>query len=288
MKKQILKLISVVMIATAVNCSSENSQNSDNISLDDPNPMYLKKYINDVPTSPAYAEGIFEYNNGLLTNGFGACWFSGSFQYDNNGKLLSRQKNGDSFTYLYDNQNRVVKQLKTGSNDFISLSYNGNIITVTDSYSYFGQTPYVEVFEITTDSSGKILKNKHLTPFSFSTHIVQEYVYDNRNNITQKTYKENNAIPPQPDFSVNYQYDDKKNPFYYAYKKLYKSLYYIQHRRGIEIDIVTGVTPNNLTVFGSSTTFAYLYNTAGYPTKITQTYFNGAPNLATFDRKIEY
>lgn len=291
MKINILKLICCTLIVCAISCSSDNTENllnSENISLDDPNPMYLKKYINDVPGSIAYSEGIFEFNNGFLISGIGLCWFSGNYQYDNSGKLLSSQKNGDSYTYQYDNQNRLVKQSKVGSSDYISLSYNGNVITVTNSYSNFSSTPFVEISEIYTDTLGRIIKTKRITPSTTSGSLVEEYVYDARNNIIQKTYKESNTTPPQSDYSINYQYDDKKNPFYYAYKKIYKNLYYLQNRTGIANGIITGVTPNNLTAYGNSTTFTYTYNNAGYPIKIIQTYDNGLPTLSTFERVIEY
>lgn len=288
MKKSIFKFITYVLLATVLSCSSDDKKNPESVSLDDPNPMYIKKYISDVPTSPGYSVGDFEFNNGFLISGIGACWLSGTFQYDNDGKLLSRQKNGETFTYLYDNQNRLIKQSKVASNDFISLSYNGNIITITNSYSNSSPTPYVQISEIYTDSAGKIIKTKRITPTSMYDYVIQEYQYDSRNNIIKETTKSSISGTLQPDFTLNYQYDDKKNPFYYAYKKTYKSIYYLECRSGIRNNIQTGVTPNNLTIYGNSTTYSHIYNNSGYPIKIIQTYDNGLPNLATLERTVEY
>ncbi|MFE3868317.1 hypothetical protein ACFX5E_09565 [Flavobacterium sp. LS2P90] len=288
MKKKLVKFITCTLIATLFSCTSDEKKSSENVSLDDENILYLKSYKQDVAPSPGYYDSFFEYNNGFLLSGTGYNFLGGTFKYDNSGKLISRQINNQIYSYTYDSQNRLLKEIKDGSNDNITISYIGNKITFLNSHGDTYPYPYNEISEIYLDDLQRIIKTKRVTETSTIGYTVREYSYDSRNNITQLVYKESNSSETVPDKYVNYQYDDKKNPFYYAYKKLYKSIYYLECRNGIANYKQTGVTPNNLTALGSSETFIHTYNNYDFPVKYIQKYDNGGQTPATLERTMEY
>lgn len=282
MKAKLLTLFSSLSLIFLFSCSSD-SDNDNN--AEDQNVAYIKSYKTTTSPTPSDYDAFYEYSNGYLIKGTGYNWFSGTFEYDNSGKLIKRQMADEEYLYQYDSKNRLIKQSKTGSQDNITLSYGSNKITISNTYNYNGGNKYSEISDIYLDDKGRIIRVKKLTPTTTYTSMAEEYLYDSNNNITQITYKENNYN--YPDYVVRFQYDDKKNPFYYSFKKLYKSVYYLECRYGIPNYKFTGITPNNMIVYGSAT-YDHIYNSAGYPVSWLNTYENGGSTPATANYTVEY
>ncbi len=279
MKRKLIKIITCLSILLSLSCSSDSSNNELEL-----NEMYIKSYKTVNAPSPGFYDAFFEYKNGYLINGTGFNAMGGTFQYDSSGKLITRQTGDKIYSYLYDNQGRLIKQLRNGTNDNITLTYDSNKITITESYDFINGRS-IEVSEIYLDNKSQIIKVKRITPSSSYEYMLQEYSYDDNGNITQLSYKENTNL--DPDLIIKYEYDNKKNPFYTAFKKLYKSIYYLECRKGIPNYKHMGITPNNMTVYGSST-YDHKYNDKGYPIQWITTYENGGSVPAKTLRTIEY
>ncbi|WP_433765990.1 hypothetical protein [Flavobacterium ginsenosidimutans] len=279
MKSKLPALLFVLSIFL-FSCSSDSDTNSEDLDV-----KYMKAYKTDTPEYPGDYDSFYEYSNGYLTKGKGYNLFSGTFTYDSSGKLISRHVYDQEYTFEYDSKNRLIKQSRTGSPDNITLKYDNNKITITNSYNYESAEHYDQISELYLDNKQRIIKYRNLSPTTDYTFMVQEYLYDDNNNITQITFKENNYN--YDDFVVKYVYDNKKNPFYYAFKKLYKSIYYLECRNGISNYKHTGITPNNMTIYGTST-YAHQYDNDGYPVSWHMVYDNNGTVPATADYTVEY
>jgi len=269
MRSRINLLYILLITLTLTNCNSD--ENINNSSED--NVLYLKSYKSNNAPSPGYYDSYYEYNNGYLISANGFTSFLGNYQYDATGKLLNKNSNGINYSYVYNSDGKLVKQIEIGTNNNIILTYNLNKVNITNTYEIAGGTPYSELSELELDNSGRIIKYRNLTPTTSYEFMSQEYSYDNKGNITQVRFKENNYN--DPDYTVNYVYDDNKNPFFYSYKKLYKSIYYLNCRKGIQNYKHLGFTPNNMIQYGISESYVHTYNNLGYPINWAKTTNNG-------------
>lgn len=280
MKRKILVIVILSSIILS-NCSDNNP--SDNTIEDI---KFLKSDKSDNIVYPGDYDHFFEFDDGYLT-----FTRTGNTDINNNiysynavGKLISRQYYNGNFTYAYDNQNRLIKEVETGTNNYTNLTYETNKVKLTRYYEYAGGSS-TENFEQTLDNSGRIIKHRRLTSASYETSMLQEYVYDNNGNISEIRFKENSY--GYPDRIVYYQYDNKPNPYFFALKKINNSIYYLKCLKGLSNYEFTGFTPNNMTIYGS-TTYSYTYDEDGYPKTQLKTYYNGSGGTSTTGHTFEY
>jgi hypothetical protein len=281
MKRKILAIVLITAI-TLSNCSSDNNQSN----TIDENIKYLKSDKSDNMIYPGDYDKFFEYENGFLTKtSTGNTNINNEiYTYDSYGKIISKQNYFGYYTYIYDNQNRLIKEVQNGTNNYINLTYGANKVSLTKYYEYPGGS-FTENFELTLDNSGRIIKHKRLTPTADETSMVDEYLYDNNGNISEVRFKENNY--GNADKIVYYQYDNKPNPYFYSLKKINNSIYYLKCIDGLNNYEFSGFTPNNMTVYGS-TTYSYTYDELGYPKTQLITYYNGSGGTTTTGHTFEY
>ena len=281
MKRKILAIV-ILSSITLSNCSSDNNQ-SDSMSE---NIKYLKSDKSDNTVYPGDYDHFFEYENGYLTHtSTGNTDINNTtYSFDTYGKLISVQTYNGYYTYVYDNQNRLIKEVETGTNNYINLTYDTNKVTLTRYYEYSGGSS-TEIFEQTLDNSGRIIKHRRLTPATYETSMLDEYIYDNNGNISEVRFKEDNY--GYPDRIIHYQYDNKPNPYFYSLKKINNSIYYLKCLTGLNNYEFSGFTPNNMTIYGS-TTYSYTYDEAGYPKTQLKTYYDGSGGTSTTGHTFEY
>ena len=250
-------ILSLLVLFLLSGCNSED----DNITTEK-NILYLKSKKNTNPDF-SYLNEYYVFENGLLINASGYTTFDGTYSYNNDSNLIEKESVSGNYAYEYDNQDRVIKELNVDTNNYYELVYSSDKVLINEFYNG-NLTPFSE---ITINSNGKIIKVRQLVDTTSYTFMVQEYSYDNSGNIIRLIYKENNK--GDADVDVNYQYDENKNPYYYSLKNLYKNIYYLECRSGIPNYIDRGLTPNNMTVYGS-TSYSYEYNSEDYPISYTK------------------
>lgn len=278
------KILAIVILSSIIlsNCSSDNDQGnsmSENI-------KYLKSDKADNIVYPGDYDNFFEYRNGYLTHtSTGNTDINNTiYSYDTYGKLISKQNYNVYCTYVYDNQNRLIKEVETGTNNYTSLTYGTNKVTLTRYYEYSGGSS-TQNFEQTLDNLGRIIKHRRLTPATYETSMLNEYIYDNDGNISEVRFKEDNY--GYPDRIVYYQYDNKPNPYFYSFKKINNSIYYLKCLYGLSNYQFSGFTPNNMTIYGS-TTYSYTYDEVGYPKTQLETYYDGSGGTNATGHTFEY
>ena len=273
MKKIIIYLFTVLTIYSCTPNDSDSDSNSNS------NKNYLKSHFDD----SGFPATFYEYENGFLTKSYNGNFVT-TYQYDNIGRLQLRTVESQSYSYEYDNQNRLIKEIKNGTNDYISLSYLTNKIIATN-YSSTNGTNLVS--DIYIDNSGRIIKTVQMTSTYSSEYLTQEFTYDINGNVINRSYSDN--VDNQPNISINFQYDNKINPFYNANKKLFNSIYYLEGRKEFPIDIVN---PNNIISVETSTSSSIrniTYNTDNLPSKISiSVYQNGSSQPTTSVSFYEY
>jgi len=260
-------------------------------------PEINKKFIQSV-TKPDLTQinrdHFFEYNDGLLISATGFTILAGNYEYDSGGKLTSKTNIDGQFTYEYDSQNRIVKEVKVGTNDYIGLTYQfGKIIT--ERYYEFaggignGGGEVLETRELELNTDRKIIKmteisNVTTTNFSQNNSLYKEYEqyqYDTNGNITTITTKYFNS---SNESVLNIGYDDKINPYYTAFEKYYNITYYLENFSGIIFYNWYGLTPNNITSRGTESR-VFIYDKDNYPTKWQRFFSDGSSNAEAF---VEY
>ena len=127
MKKIIIYLFTVLTIYSCTPNDSDSDSNSNS------NKNYLKSHFDD----SGFPATFYEYENGFLTKSYNGNFVT-TYQYDNIGRLQLRTVGSQSYSYEYDNQNRLIKEIKNGTNDYISLSYLTNKIIATNYSSTNG------------------------------------------------------------------------------------------------------------------------------------------------------
>lgn len=255
--KKLPYILTLLMLFILSGCNSED----DNITTEE-NILYLKSKKNTNPDF-SYLDEFYVFENGLLMNASGYTTFDGTYSYDNDNNLIEKESVYGNYSYEYDSQGRLIKELNMDTNNYYELVYSSDKVLINEFYNG-NLTPFSE---ITIDSNGKIIKIRELIDTTSYTFMVQEYSYDNSGNIIELIYKENNN--GDPDVYVNYEYDENKNPYYYSLRNLYQNTYYLECRSGIPNYIDKGFTPNNMVIYGN-TSYMYEYNSDGYPISYTK------------------
>lgn len=237
MKKiQVIFILSVLTLIYT-SCSSDNDSDEPQNDLG----KFLKSrvYLKSPSGAPNYDE-FYEYENGFIKSVTGFTHLFGDYTYSN-GKLTSKSNQRGQFTYEYDQNGRLKKQLETGTNNYIELIYETNKV-ITHKYYEFGWTNSVlEKRELLLDSQGRIIKMTLIQDQSAIDTEYKIYEYDSNGNITKKTAKYlNNA----QETITNYVYENIKNPYFNSYKKYYELTYYLENFNGPHIYNDYGITPD--------------------------------------------
>jgi len=169
-----------------------------------------------------------------------------TFEYDDADRLIKLGHETISFTYTYDNLNRVI------SEKFESQPNS--------------PVPYIyDTERIFTYNDQGLLDSAY-----YSSVVYERYVYDNDGNLIKKFVQDHN----RPEFLAQefLAFDDKKNPFY----EFSFTHQFLLNQSGLDA-VVTGFNPvrhrTNIlqskvyTADGTVTSYsaAYNYNAAGYP-----------------------
>jgi YD repeat-containing protein len=271
MKKIIFYLFTAL---TIFSCKSDDSDSNSNS-----NKNYLKSYFNDTGSPDSF----YEYDNGFLTKIF---FFNivTTYKYDNKGRLQLKTYGNQTYSYEYDNQNRLIKEIKNGTSDYITLSYSTSKVIATEHSSSNSTNLVSEIF---IDNLGRIIKTVQMTPTYSNQYLIQEFTYDINGNIINRLYS--GSVSNEPDLSINFQFDNKINPYYISYKNLYNSIYYLESRKEFSYE---SINPNNIISVETTTatsTRNITYNIDNLPTKmINSTIQNGSSQQTTATAFYEY
>lgn len=241
-------------------------------------PKYIKEVIQPDTSTPLVHS--FKFNRGLLISATGNTILAGKYEYDSSGRLKSKTKFNTlytdentikyKYTYEYDSENRIIRQNKIGTNDYIELTYQPDKVITKRFYEYENEgnlQSSLEKRELQLDSQGRIIKMINLDPEqSYSNIEYEEYLYNSKGDITEVITKRSN----NPFESVNkYEYDDKINPYYIAFEKYYNLTYYLTNFNGVALSNSTGLTPNNIVKYDKERVIInYEYNNDGYPISV--------------------
>ena len=277
--KKLNLLVLFIAGLSLFSCSKEESPQ-----LNETNKKYLKAV-----TKPDLVEldkdQFFKYNQeGLLTEATGWTTLSGTYEYDSDGKLIRKTNYKGVYTYEYDAQDRIIKEIKVGTNDYIELIYHPGKV-VTKRYYEYGGGPQnyggsvLEERELHLNSQGKIVKMVDLAQDQSAIDIeYQEYLYDSNGNIIKITIK---ILDDPEEFIIHIGYDDKINPYYIAFEKYYELTYYLENYLGVNVYNWDGLTPNNMISRGSENRH-FVYDDDGYPISLKGYDMNGSSSAESF------
>jgi len=263
MKRHLNSTILILLLAL-FSCSSDDNEIKDSFSGID-----KVKFISENSNS-FFSEEIDYYtytDDGLLLNLTGGRFLSGSYEYDENRKLISKTKEAKSFTYEYDTQGRIIKQKTVGSNDYILLKFENNKVISEKFYGDPMTSGILEKKELTLNSEGLIIKVESLEKVSirFQPNEIREELFPFYGEITYEYDSRGNIIKIITDgITENLTYDNSINPFYITFKKHYEINYYIDNYFGLRVYQSTGLSPNNLKTQGIRT-INYVYDSDNYP-----------------------
>ena len=205
-----------------------------------------------------------------------------SYRYDSNGNVVEREIKSNStgyqstVFYQYDSQNRLVNSEMNSSMEestSFQFSYDSNNITVTRDYRGYENTFFLKVNEL--NQIIEITRGNSHSTFNYGAkgNLKMIQTFDNEGEL---------------DYTLEYSYDDKPNPFYGKLRSLYlpkfieimEDLSYGEHLvfpyQGYDFPFLR----NNIKKIESNSygddiyAYEYSYDSDGYPTEITET-FNG-------------
>lgn len=278
MKKTKLILALILINLLLFSCSSDNSElQSTTSKLVKTEKISENKKVNYTYNSNNLISSLNgTYNNFVYTS---------NFTYDSENRLTvwNYQETGsssynDTYTYTY-NSNGLLSGY-TANTQNVSITYNGNIITLTGTIE--GDTNSQAVLELNNNGLiTKLTENNKYTNFGYDSNgnMISARSYDNSNNLLSE-------------FTI--QYDNKTNPFYGQFKSIYleRFIEFFWEFDGISIGGFEGYSfpflKNNITsinkVSGGTTTFSYTYDSENYPkTNVSTDNFG---DIVTFN--IEY
>lgn len=256
----------LILVLAFFSCSSDDNEIKDSFSG-----IEKVKFISENSNSffPQDVDYYTYTEDGLLLNLTGGRFLSGSYEYDENRKLISktREITGESFTYEYDMQGRIVRQKVVGSNDYIALKFENDKVISERYYETSGNDNVYEKKELSLNSKGLIVKVKSLEKVStrFQPNEVREELIPFFDEIIYEYDSNGNIIKVITDgIAENLTYDNAINPFYITFKKHYEINYYIDNYFGLRVYHSTGLSPNNLKTEGIRT-INYVYDSDNYP-----------------------
>ena len=258
--KSILKYLSLPCVALAlISCSDDDSGNNPS----EENGRLLKSVIYPIVNNPGdeltvdLSEHYFYDAEHNLAEADGDTKFYGEYTYSNN-RLSGKTKYATEYIYEYDDQGRITKLWSEAYGDYTELFYEeGKVIT----HMYYATRDELEKRELLLDQQGRIIKMTDLDPASSNTHVdIVDYIYDTTGNITSIIrVLEGNSEPE----TINYTYEETKNPYYYSLKKHYETTYYLENSNGLSVyNNKYGLCPNMVDYENTYHTI----NENGYPT----------------------
>ncbi|SNR15284.1 hypothetical protein [Tenacibaculum jejuense] len=257
--RKVLWLLSLLIISS---CSSEDETEE---LLPSSQVKYLKS-IDYIDSNLEHLKELFYYEDGFLTkyqNGDENNFFYSitEYTYNSKGKLTKETSLLEGkviANYSYNAQDKLEKIEFPEGGDVI-FSYNGNKVIIENSSQSYKS-------ELTLDNKGRVIKFKAIE-FSGDLYVNQECEYDERGNLIKlisKDYSSGNY----DDIVKEYVYDDKPNPYYHAYQKLYDSTLYNEFTSGVTNFFFKGYCPNNIINYEEGVIrFEYEYGENGFPVK---------------------
>lgn len=232
--------LTVILTSMTIINFSCSSNNDDNGALNEAGKLLKSKvYLNPPSDAPNYDE-YYQYQDGLLTSASGSTHLVGEYTYSD-GKLISFDVDYFHYSYEYDEDGRLKKQIEPGGY-YKELFYETNKIAIRRYDESSPNNNVVAEIELLLDNEGRIIKMTDLT--EDRTIVDKEYEiyeYDANGNIKKKTTK----FPFNPqEVASTYAYEPIKNPYYYSFKKYYESTYYLENFKGLSIYNEYGLTPN--------------------------------------------
>ncbi|MBW1653811.1 hypothetical protein [Flavobacterium quisquiliarum] len=282
-------LIYILIISAVLSCSSDNSNDSDGQDFN-------KNLLKSVTVEKGGYEELYKFENGFLTE---ITYRSADgenqnykYEYDAEGKVIKQKYKSTTYSqsnsYEYDSQKRLIKTTVEGSDDYMTLEYTKNKVIVTHHRVLFLDKPHTYVTELNTDDTGRILKTIAVKGFTDENgeenYSTTEFVYDTRGNIIKRISSNRTSYI---DIEEN-EYDDKNNPYYYSFKKLNQSLYYVIYNTLSSPALY--YSPNNRTAIKYDGKIyvkdKMLYNSENFPVKKTHYIYEDGVNLNSEDEII--
>ena len=234
------QLIIILSILTIINISCSSDNDSDDVQNDLGKFLKSRIYLNPSSGAPNYDE-FYEYENGFLKSATGFTHLLGDYIYSN-GKLMNMSNQNEQFSYEYDGNERLKKQIEIGTNNYVELFYETNKVITHRYYEFGGTNSVLEERELLLDNQGRIVKMTDLAQDQSAIDTEYEiYEYNSNGNIIKKTAK---YLNNSQEVITNYEYENIKNPYFYSYKKYYELTYYLENFIGLTIYNDFGITPN--------------------------------------------
>jgi hypothetical protein len=199
--------------------------------------------ITKVNTKSVYSGGSFEDNTTIT--------------YDSKGNITETNSSDGTRTVFTYTNNQVTKV----------EDFDGTTLSDRTDYEY---------------SNGQIVKAQYYDETNPGTFVKDDYDVFEYANTTSKNpikIKSFSKTGTTPSYTVEYQYDDKKNPYSASAAILnLLSLYAEASENNITKATFTSASSPNV----QTNTYTYEYNTEGYPTKSTRVATNtGQPSTST-------
>ena len=235
MKKIILFVSALALLLTA--CSSDDSE---------PAPA--------TPTGALLTKTIETYEDGST--------YTTNFTYDGNKLIKVDDSDGESETFVYDTNGKLISG--------VEKYYNGSIlITGNVDYIYDSQNKLISIvyngglhFDYSYNSNGTITELNYDSNGDFDTLT---YTFLNNNIVLV------NEIIGNQTSEVNYQFDSLNGPF----KNVYSPYDLFKYYFGFDFNNETNKVYNNDTNNSLSSTYTYSYNSDDYPISRTETTGDG-------------
>jgi len=193
------------------------------------------------------------------------------FEYDNLNRLAkitgyyNNTEVGFTNTFTYDGDDLVqVLYNNSGDFDFFEFTKNGSQIT----QKHTDQIGDVYITTIVLDGNGLPEKREGEASGEHGVIFVENYEYQNGNLMRMTVIRKNSEGVTTSEDNTTYQYDNKKAPFSFCktpkwYMLINWNNYSVRNNK-------TEKTYSD----GSKDVFTYEFDSAGYPTKRTDTFYN--------------
>ncbi|HEX9980195.1 MAG TPA: hypothetical protein VGB50_06490 [Flavobacterium sp.] len=249
------KIYSVLIVLALFGCSNDDDNDKKSA-----NAGFLKS-----TSINGSLDESFDYRDGYLASANENSFFYGNYSY-NNGNLYSMINDQQVYFYEYDNHDNLKKRKLHASSDYVELVYQADKVVYLSHFELEGNPETYQV-ELRLNEEGKIIKTDFLEDQTSSNVEYQILTYDTAGNITQITTK----VFGGAEVVTTYQYDDKVNPYYNAFKKFYDETYLIEFAKPLNLINNYGLTPNNLTGINGETINEFTYRD-DYPVTLVDQY----------------